>query len=211
MLYLLMLIPRLRALPVNNRTSTHPIGEPADPLPPQEPRTPPESSPIVTPSASSTSLFSKPTSSRYVTELINIFFELAESQMRRALGRNERERVIQKYLKEFGEQFKGTMVGMDFVLGMRFSQDAKERATTDAELASWLWRNLFASRGLGPPSPEFVAPDEVDAYSVTELYMVPQIETILLWMRQEMYRLDSLSDRDVLDGNIGSWANVKPV
>ncbi|ORX33651.1 hypothetical protein BD324DRAFT_562673, partial [Kockovaella imperatae] len=193
MMYLLILITRLRALPVAAPSKSHPIPELPDPSPPSTPRPPPAMSPAVT---SSTSLFSKPTSGRYTAEIINNFFELAESQMRRALGRNERERVIQN-------------IGLDYVLALQMSEEARDRESADAELASWLWRNLFASRGLGPPSPEFVAPDEVDAYSVTEIYMLDQLERVVRFVRREMARLDQLADRDVLDGNIGAWSRVK--
>ena len=129
--------------------------------------------------------------------------------MRRVLGRNERERVVQKYLREMAEQYRGTSVGMDVIMGLGMSNEPLEREQADSELASWLWRNLFAGRGLGPPSPEFVAEDEVEAYSLTELFMVEQLNTMVHFVRREMARLDGLSDRDVLDGNIGEWGVVK--
>ena len=205
----------------------HQIPEPPDPLPPhdtvQTPASASSSQPIpgpssssfpsTTPSASGSSapIFTKPAPERYIKEIFDAFFELAESQMRRVLGRNERERVVQKYLREMAEQYKGTSVGMDVIMGLSMSNEPVERDQADAELASWLWRNLFSSRGLGPPSPEFVAEDEVEAYSVTELFMVEQLGIMIQFVRREMARLDLISDRDVLEGNIGDWGSVKGV
>jgi hypothetical protein len=127
---------------------------------------------------------------------------MAESEMRQVLGRGERERVVRKYMDEMGEQWKGAGVGLDYALGLTASEELAEREKADAELASWVWRNLFASRGLtaGPPLPEGQA--EVDGD------MAEQLEKVVRFVRREMSRLDALSDEDVMNGNIGAWGTA---
>ena len=129
--------------------------------------------------------------------------------MRRVLGRGERERVVKKYMKEIGEQYRGANVAFDYTLGLGMSYKPEERVNADTEMASWVWRNLFASRGLGPPTPDLVAEDEVDAYTATEMVLPEQLDIIVSFIRREMARLDSISDQDVLDGSIGQWGRVR--
>lgn len=137
----------------------------------------------------------RPAHETYPTEFLSHFFELAESQMRIVLGKGERERVIRKYMDEMGEQWKGAGLGLDFILGLSISADPAEQRLSDAELASWAWRNLFQSKG--------TTPGEGD-----ELAFAFQLDKVVRFVRRELARLDQISDADVLDGNIGQWGAV---
>jgi cytochrome b pre-mRNA-processing protein 3 len=155
------------------------------------------------------SILVKPHYDSYPAEFINHFFELAESQMRRVLGRGERERVVTKYMSEMAEQWRGAGVGLDYVLGLQSSSQPADVELADAELASWIWRNLFGSRGLGAPAPGLVDPSMADEFGIKEVEMTEQLEQVIRFVRKEMARLDRVSHRDVLDGNIGRWGSVK--
>jgi hypothetical protein len=183
LLYVLVLVIRLRALR-SSRPDASPIPEPLEP-----------GSPTHTASSAPSFSLGKPAHEAYPTEFLNHFFELAESQMRIVLGKGERERVIRKYMDEMGEQWKGAGLGLDFILGLSISEDPAERALSDPELASWVWRNLFQSKG--------ITPGEGD-----ELAFPPQLEKVVFFVRRELARLDKISDADVLDGNIGEWGPV---
>ncbi|BEJ12792.1 hypothetical protein CspHIS471_0212520 [Cutaneotrichosporon sp. HIS471] len=183
LLYVLILVVRLRALR-SSRPDTSPIPEPLEPGPPTH-----------TGPSSSNFTIGKPAHETYPTEFLNHFFELAESQMRIVLGKGERERVIRKYMDEMGEQWKGAGLGLDYILGLSISDDKAERALSDPELASWVWRNLFQSKG--------VAPGEGD-----ELAFPPHLDKVVFFVRRELARLGEISDADVLDGNIGEWGPV---
>ncbi|KAL7423234.1 Serine carboxypeptidase 3 [Cryptotrichosporon argae] len=185
LLYVLILLPRLRTLPASLRASS-PVPEPLS-------ASAPHAAEPVKPSAGPT-LLGKAAYDAYPGELLGHFFELAESQMRLVLGRNERERVIRKYMDEMGEQWKGAGAGIDYVLGLGVSESAHDRARADAELASWAWRNLFASRGLAPATTV-----------ADELKLVEDLEAVVRFTRREMSRLDGIADDDVLSGNIGRW------
>lgn len=144
----------------------------------------------------------KPAHESYPTELLSHFFDLAESQMRLVLGRTERERVVRKYMEEMGEQWKGAGTGLDYVLGLGISEDPADQARADSELASWVWRNLFASRGVTPPSPA-VEP------TVNELEFIEQLESVVHFVRRELHRLSQISDEDVMAGKVGEWDRVE--
>lgn len=192
--------------------------------------------------SSSVSIFSKPDYQSYQAELVNHLFELAETQLRRILGRGERERVIKKYLQEYGEQFKGAYASLNFVLGLELRKSSNITTTTasqaaagqsptttgasspgeedlelppgDVELASFLWRNLFGSKGLGAPVPALIDTSDVSAYSYEntrtgELDMLNNLETVVKFVRREMHRLDQIDSIDVLNGNIGSFGRVE--
>lgn len=126
--------------------------------------------------------------------------------MRKVLGRGEKERVVRKYMDEMGTQWKGAGVGLDYVLGLTLSPDASERAKADTELISWVWRNLFASRGLTPTP---ASADGMGSDGEVDQRMVEQLEQIAAFVRKEMQRLDRVEDADVLSGNIGHWGSVK--
>lgn len=193
LLYVLLLVTRLRAL----RSSANPHSPLPESMDPGEPTHAPSGTGL--PSTAGMSLL-KPAHEAYPTELLSHFFELAESQMRMVLGRSERERVIRKYMEEMGEQWKGAGTGLDYVLGLGISEFEGDRNRADSELASWVWRNLFASRGLAPAN----LPNAAD-----ELQFIPQLELVVRFVRRELARLDSLSDEDVLAGNIGHWGKVE--
>lgn len=192
---MLLLIVRLRALPATGGAAKHPIPEPLDSSAPSEPAS------HAHPAISGGIHLGKAAHETYVVELLNHFFELAESQMRMVLGKGERERVIKKYMDEMGEQWKGASTGLDYIVGLGLSESAEEAASADVELASWVWRNLFASRGLTPPVGE--------ADPADELAFITQLELVVRFVRRELSRLDAVSDEDVLDGNIGEWGRVE--
>ena len=210
MLYLLILTPRIRALPAAAPSHQHPIPEPAVPTPPT--LSPAASTSAPAPASSSplptVSILSKPNYEAYHSELVNHFFELAESQMRRVLGRGERERVIKKYMGEMAEQWRGAGVGMDYAMGLQHSSNPEDLSRADAELASWIWRNLFGARGLGAPAPGLLDPSMMEEFGTGEVEMPEQLEQVIRFVRREMSRLDQVSHRDVLDGAIGHWGSV---
>jgi hypothetical protein len=189
----LLLVTRLRAL----RSSANPHSPIPEPIEPGEPHA--EGSGTGLPSTKGLTLV-KPAHEAYPTEFLSHFFELAESQMRMVLGRSERERVIRKYMDEMGEQWKGAGTGLDYVLGLGLSESEADRSRADSELASWAWRNLFASRGIAPAN----VPQAAD-----ELQFIAQLELVVRFVRRELARLDALSDEDVLAGNIGAWGKVE--
>lgn len=140
--------------------------------------------------------------------------------MRNVLGRGERERVVKKYMDEMGQQWKGAGVSLDYILGMGLAEDPGEVGRADIELAQWIWRNLFASRGLGvtggggtlPAGPvDASAKDSGFVEETNELELVGQVENVVRWVRMEMKRLEDTSDVDVLGGNIGQWTAVRDV
>jgi hypothetical protein len=209
----LILLPRLRALPAASPSTSHPIPEPLDP---SEPHTPPTTTTTTTPSdaapsnstssASGAPIIGKPDYESYPTEFLTHFFELAESEMRKVLGRGEKERVVRKYMDEMGTQWKGAGVGLDYVIGLTLSELPEERAKADAELVSWVWRNLYASRGLTPTP---ASADGLGAEGEVDRKMLEQLEQIARFVRREMQRLDRVEDADVLSGNIGHWGSVR--
>lgn len=193
LLYVLILAVRLRALRAS-KPDPSPVPEPLDPSAPRAPASHVHE-------AESGFNLGKPAYETYPTELLSHFFELSESQMRIVLGRGERERVIRKYMEEMGEQWKGAGAGLDYILGLGISEDPAEYNRSDAEMASWAWRNLFASRGLTEPNP---AP----AQPIDEMEFIEELEKVVRFVRRELCRLDGISDRDILDGNIGEWGKV---
>ena len=197
--YLLILLPRLRALQPNLVPPHHSIGR--RPLPSEAAVT----SEVKEQGTTGTSILSKPNDKAYPTELLNHFFELAESQMRRVLGRSERERAVTKYMAEMGQQWKGCGMAVDYAIGLSMSQDPIERETADVELAAYLWRNVFDARGLGPPPLPPADGEGPMSGRVKELELPRHLVEMVAYFRSEMARLDRISDEDVLNGNIGLW------
>jgi cytochrome b pre-mRNA-processing protein 3 len=194
LVYLYLLLPRLRALP-----NTTTLGR------------------------SSTSI-----SQTYQTELLTHFFALAENQMRVTLGQGERERVVRNYMKEMGEQWKGAGIGFDYAISI--GQDlpeipAGERSSKggDAELAAWVWRNLFAARysdlpsDFTPTTNTAAIPAEQDTVKsdpskpVHHLKLPAQLAQIVAFIRRELYRLDQLSDEDIEQGRTGEFGPVREI
>ncbi|KAJ9110717.1 hypothetical protein QFC22_006695 [Naganishia vaughanmartiniae] len=177
LLYLLLLIPRLRSLPANSTLPT-----------------------------------ATPVAQTYQTEILTHFFSLAENQMRLTLGKNVHERVIRGYMKDMGEQWKGAGVTFDYAIargqtGLPPSEgSALEGNGGDAELAGWVWRNLFAARGSDAVPPPPAAPEEGPDMKALEFAV--QLGEIVQWIRRELYRIEALSDADVLEGRIGEFSVV---
>jgi cytochrome b pre-mRNA-processing protein 3 len=123
--------------------------------------------------------------------------------------------VVKKYLDEMGQQWKGASFALDYVMGLSTSDDHDLRAKADVELASWLWRNTFSTRGL-PVLGGMADPDTLEGMasgrtSGKEVEMVDQLLTAVKFVRREMARLDELSDADVLSASVGAWGGVKAV
>ncbi len=195
LLYVLILLPRLRAIAPNvvaRAASTSPAP-------------PTESSASGTASSSTTGMLSKPSNVIYPAEILNHFFDLAETQMRRVLGRGERERVVKKYMEEMGQQWKGSGMAVDYSLGLGLSEDTAERGNADAELAAWLWRNLFDARGSVPLRPSTTDGGDLLSEGASDLDVPKHLEQVVWFMRREMKRLDGIPDEDVLVGNLGTW------
>ena len=203
LLYVLMLTVRLRVLPAQGQSDWDAFNPPrqvlhnpadpsADPIVVAEPKERSDSKPF----------FFKPHYSAYPASLVNHFFELAESQMRRVLGRGERESYIKKLMREMGEQWRGSGYGLDYVLGLSSSDDPVERERADSELASWIWRNMMDAKGLSVPANSTTPP-------AADLDLAENLETVVRFVRREMARLDQISDSDVLGGRIGEWGLVQ--
>ena len=171
--------------------------------------------------------------------------------MRVTLGQGERERVVRNYMKEMGEQWKGAGLGFDFAIAV--GQDLPEMGSSssaasaasgeggqgvvrgDAELAAWVWRNLFAARysdlptdftpSVNPTPTSPTATDPTDTTSPTptpssatdpsspihHLKLPIQLSQIVTFIRRELHRLDQLSDEDVQEGRTGEFGRVKEV
>ncbi|EIW66620.1 hypothetical protein TREMEDRAFT_65489 [Tremella mesenterica DSM 1558] len=188
LLYLLILLPRLRALPAHQAPPKTTIPEPLSPSSPSNTNTSSSEDP------SGISL-SKPNYEAYPLELLNHFFEMAESEMRQVLGRGERERVVR--------------LAVDYILGLGQSDSVELRSKADLELAGWVWRNLFQSRGMSAPDGALTEVEKNPVEARLELLLPEQIELVVKFIRREMVRLDKISDVDVLAGNIGVWGKVK--
>jgi cytochrome b pre-mRNA-processing protein 3 len=134
--------------------------------------------------------------------------------MRVTLGEGERERVVRKYMQEMGEQWKGASVGFDYAIarGQRSVVEGREELGEaegeggDAEMASWIWRNLFAARGapVGVPS-------MTEGPDVKDLKLAGQLAKVVAFVRREMYRLDQLTDEQVMSGEVGEFGVVDRV
>ena len=108
-------------------------------------------------------------------------------------------------MDEMGQQWKGSGMAVDYSIGLSMSEDPAERERADVELAAWLWRNLFASRGIGGPPLPPVDGEGPMSGRVKELELPNHLAEVVGFMRREMMRLDSVSDQDVIAGNIGVW------
>jgi len=178
LLYLLITLPRLRAIAVSPALSTA----------------------------------TESPSQKYQTELLNHFFALAETQMRVTLGEGERERVVKKYMQEMGEQWKGASVGFDYAVacGQAAAMEGKEaqKVGGDAEMASWVWRNLFGARGapLGA-----LTRSSANSRDVTDLKLAADLASVVAFIRRELYRFDQLTDEQVMSGEVGEFGAVKEV
>lgn len=211
LLYVLILITRLRALPNASSGATDVVA-------------------------------TQTTAQTYQTELLTHFFALAENQMRLTLGRNERERVVRKYMQEMGQQWKGAGVSFDYALargqanlpteaevkqsGGDPSQEALEIAIPedggDAELASWVWRNLFSADGAPGTAPQIRprsddddmvasegAGDRARSSDVARLGMAVRLAEIVAFIRREVSRLERIPHEHIMNGEVGVFGSVK--
>jgi hypothetical protein len=130
------------------------------------------------------------------------------------LGESERERVVRKYMQEMGEQWKGASVGFDYAVargqsavveGRESELDEAEAEGGDAEMASWVWRNLFGARGA--PIGASTA-SSANLPDITELKLAGQLAKVVGFIRREMYRLDQLTDEQLIQGESGEFGAV---
>lgn len=179
------------------------------------------------------------TAQTYQTELLTHFFALAENQMRLTLGRNERERTVRKYMQEMGQQWKGAGVSFDYALARGqanlpteaevnkqsngdASQEALEIAIPedggDAELASWVWRNLFSADGAPGTAPQIrprsddedvVVGDKARSSDVARLGMAVRLAEIVAFIRRELARLERIPHERVMNGDVGVFGSVR--
>jgi cytochrome b pre-mRNA-processing protein 3 len=150
--------------------------------------------------------------------------------MRLTLGEGERERVVKKYMKEMGEQWKGAGVGFDYAIAI--GQELPELSAPprapgmdqgdvlggDSELAAWVWRNLFAARYSDLPtdftpsapssSPTDSSPTD-PASPITHLKLPTHLSAVVTFIRKELHRLDQLENEDIMQGRIGEFGRVK--
>jgi cytochrome b pre-mRNA-processing protein 3 len=147
-------------------------------------------------------------------------------------------------MKEMGEQWKGAGIGFDYAIAV--GQDLPELSNPnsssigntgvgkDAELAAWVWRNLFAARYSDLPS-DFTpstttskttpaaGATENDPYTtspsiqsdpsnpITHLKLPIHLNTITTFIRRELHRLDQLTDEEIEQGKTGEFGSVKEV
>ena len=147
--------------------------------------------------------------------------------MRAALGYKAPERIIKGYMMEMQDQWTGATFSFD--LGL---------VGSDAELSGAIWRNVFASRGLdgkgeviGKPGSSS-EPRAIDnnnnsdnnaarvedpsssslntTLSDSALAELPfHLYVFTSYVRRELERLESLSDEQVLGGDIGSFGSME--
>ncbi|WVQ94636.1 hypothetical protein IAU59_001716 [Kwoniella sp. CBS 9459] len=180
---------------------------------------------------------------RYQQMLLTHYFNIVENEIRLMLGVEiTRETETMKRLREYQERGNFARMGLDYSLGLSISTDPEEREKADSELASWVWRFIFARRGTDPAqtpsgaagkdnkaSPlttsssssssssagkgtgtgDLVYPEGEEMKAGKDLEMAEQIELIVRFMRRELHRLDGISDRDVIAGNVGFFGRVR--
>ncbi|KAG9097345.1 Protein cbp3, mitochondrial [Ceratobasidium sp. UAMH 11750] len=139
----------------------------------------------------------------YQAELVNHFFLDIEHRMRAVLGPKVPERLVKGYMKEMRDQWRGG--GVAFDLGI---------VGSDATLAGMIWRNLFASRGALPPTPESQPGSEsarsrkLVIASAEAIALPPILYQCVGYVRREMARLEAIPDKEVAYGRIGEWGTV---
>ncbi|WWC87808.1 uncharacterized protein L201_002700 [Kwoniella dendrophila CBS 6074] len=211
-LYVLITLVRLRSLP-------NYIANPLSPLPQSAyPGLPGTTTPITRPSIIDTldnfgCYFSrvKQHDYRYQQTLLTHFFNIVENEIRLMLGVEiTRETETMKRLREYQERGNFARMSLDYVLGLTKSDDKKDNEISDSELSSFIWRFIFARRGTGKNlQGELVYPQNESMKKGKELEMSEQIEQIVKFVRRELQRLDQISDRDVIAGNVGMFGPVR--
>ncbi|WVW80069.1 hypothetical protein I302_102042 [Kwoniella bestiolae CBS 10118] len=211
-LYVLMTLVRLRALP-------NYVPNPLSPLPQSAyPGLPGSTTPVQRPSIIDTldnagCYFSrvKQHDYRYQQVLLTHFFDIVENEIRLMLGVEiTREGETMKRLREYQERGNFARMSLDYVLGLTKSEDKGDNEIADAELASFIWRFIFARRGTGKDlEGELTYPEGEGMKKGKELEMAEQIEAIVKFVRRELNRLDEVGDRDVVGGNVGMFGKVR--
>ncbi|OWZ61553.1 hypothetical protein AYX15_06263 [Cryptococcus neoformans] len=207
LVYLLITLIRLRALPNH-------IPNPLSPIPQSAlPGQPGTTTPIQRPSLKDKfeDLVSSPHEYKYRQTLLTHFFNIVENEIRLMLGVEiTRDSAVQTRMKDYANWWREAQLGMDYAIGLTASEDPQERAVADAELASWVWRLIFGRRGEGANGQgELVYPEGEGLKEGKELEMAEQVEVIVRFIRREMARLDKISDRDVIAGNVGMFGKVR--
>lgn len=155
----------------------------------------------------------------YIQELINHFFLDAEYRLRAVEGPKCPERIIKNSMIDLRNQWNGTTISYDVAL-MR----------GDAELASAVWRNIFAGRGekaykekdlSGQEREKLVEARRKDndpeafvgalgsAEDVKVLEELPGLVVMYVaHVRRELKRLEGVSDEMILDGEMGRFGRV---
>ncbi|KAG8725205.1 Protein cbp3, mitochondrial [Ceratobasidium sp. 395] len=141
-------------------------------------------------------------SKAYQAELINHFFLDIEHRMRAVLGPKVPERIVRGYMKEMRDQWRGG--GAAFDLGI---------AGPDATLAGMIWRNLFASRGALPstPQPDDSGKRKLVIAGAEDAALPPILYQFVGYARREIARLEAIPDKEVAYGRIGDWGTVSSI
>ncbi|KAG9119715.1 hypothetical protein FRC07_005117 [Ceratobasidium sp. 392] len=84
---------------------------------------------------------------------------------------------------------------------------------SDATLAGMVWRNLFASRGALPVTPELdnAGKRKLVIASAEDAALPPVLHQFVGYVRRELARLEAIPDKEVADGRIGEWGTVSSV
>ncbi|WWC68702.1 uncharacterized protein I206_102636 [Kwoniella pini CBS 10737] len=225
-LYVLITLIRLRSLP-------NYIPNPLSPLPQSAyPGLPGTTTPIKKPSIIDTldnfgCYFSriKQHDYRYQQTLLTHYFNIVENEIRLMLGVEiTREGETMKRLREYQERGNFAKISLDYVLSLTNSSEntsenssenenlekKKDKELSDCELSSFIWRFIFARRGTGKNLlGELIYPENENMKKDKELEMSEQIELIVKFIRRELNRLDQISDRDIIAGNVGIFGKVR--
>ncbi|WVQ74559.1 hypothetical protein IAR50_004160 [Cryptococcus sp. DSM 104548] len=205
--YIVITLIRLRALSNDIPNPLSPI--PQQRLPGQPGTTPPPESPSLLDRYQA--LTTGNHEYKYREVLLTHFFNIVENEIRLMLGAEiTRDSAIKSRMQEYANWWRESQLTMDYIVGLTASEDPKERHIADAELASWVWRFIFGRRGEGVNGEgELVYPEGEAMKEGKELEMAEQIETIVKFVRREMARLDKISDRDVIAGNVGFFGPIR--
>ncbi|KAG8847540.1 Protein cbp3, mitochondrial [Tulasnella sp. 330] len=155
----------------------------------------------------------------YIQELINHFFLDAEYRLRAVEGPKCPERIIKNSMIDLRNQWNGTTISYDVAL-----------MKGDVELASAVWRNVFAGRGEKAYKEKDLAEEEkaklVEARKkdndpeafvgalgsredVKALEELPGLVVMYVaHVRRELKRLEGVSDELILDGEMGRFGRV---
>lgn len=146
----------------------------------------------------------------YIQELINHFWLDAEYRLRTVYGPKCPERIIKDQMLDLRDQYNGSTASYDVAL-----------VGSDMDLATAIWRNVFAARG-EKAYKEQDLPEEERERRIAERQKendpeadgapfedIPRLlHMYVAHLRRELKRLENLSDKDVLQGALGKWGRV---